>query len=239
MGLDSADHSAHAHPGAATVQTQTSILEILDSAVVTNGDALGTPAKLLADPTAAARAEALQVSRAAQRGALDGTGIEGANGTRAAMAPAPERIVMPLARGTFRETSFYGGRADPFTGAPSLHAGVDLAAPMDSPIYAVADGVVDYVGPGKDGRSSMLIVVKHDIEGETFYSWYNHMYASGLYVQVGQEVEAGDVIAGVGSNGYSTGPHLHFEIHTDAELSTTDPFAWLRDQGAVDVSELP
>ncbi|WP_131104474.1 M23 family metallopeptidase [Ornithinimicrobium sufpigmenti] len=100
-------------------------------------------------------------------------------------------------------------------------------------------GVVDYVGPGKDGRSSMIIVIAHEVEGQRVYSWYNHMYADDLYVQEGQEVAGGEVIAGVGSNGRSTGPHLHFEIHTDDELTTTDPLTWLQDQGAVDISALP
>src|SRR5690625_4291803 len=151
--------------------------------------------------------------------------------------PAPT-FVLPLAQDAFRLSSSYGGRADPFNGAAAFHEGVDLAAPMDTPIYAVADGVVDYVGPGKDGRSSMIIVVAHEIEGQRVYSWYNHMYADDLYVQEGQGVAAGEVIAGVGSNGRSTGPHLHFEIHTDDELTTTDPLAWLQELGAVDISAL-
>lgn len=151
--------------------------------------------------------------------------------------PAPT-FVLPLAQDAFRVSSSYGGRADPFNGAAAFHEGVDLSAPMDTPIYAVADGVVDYVGPGKDGRSSMIIVIAHEIEGQRVYSWYNHMYADDLYVQEGQDVNAGEVIAGVGSNGRSTGPHLHFEIHTDDELTTTDPLAWLQELGAVDISAL-
>lgn len=152
--------------------------------------------------------------------------------------PPPPAIVLPLAEGAFRVTSSYGARNDPFNGSAAFHEGVDLAAPMDTPIYAVADGVVDYVGAGKDGRSSMIIVIAHEVDGQTFYSWYNHMYADDLYVQEGQEVAAGDVIAGVGSNGRSTGPHLHFEIHTDDELTTTDPLTWLQEQDAVDISAL-
>jgi len=65
------------------------------------------------------------------------------------------------------------------------------------------------------------------------------MYTQGLYVEKGQTVTAGQVIAGVGNNGYSTGPHLHFEVHTDDNLTTTDPLAWLAQQGAVDISLLP
>lgn len=239
VGLDGADHSAHAHEAAApAVQIQASLLSVLDSGVAAAQLAESTPESLLANPAAQARAESMYASRAAERGALDGANVRGANGTIAAAVPE-STIVMPLAQGTFRKTSSYGGRADPFTGRSSSHTGVDLAAPLDTPIYAVADGVVDYVGPGKAGRSSMIIVVKHEIDGEVVYSWYNHMYASGLYAEVGQQVRAGEVIAAVGNNGRSTGPHLHFEIHTDDDLTTTDPLAWLRALGAVDVSELP
>ncbi|WP_193312737.1 M23 family metallopeptidase [Georgenia subflava] len=240
VGLDGADHSAHAHEAAAApaVQIQASVLEVLDSRVGAAQVTGSKPESLLANPAAQARAESMYASRAAARGALDGANVEGAHGTIAAAVPE-KKIVMPLAQGSFRKTSSYGGRADPFTGGSSSHTGVDLAAPLDTPIHAVADGIVDYVGPGKAGRSSMIIVVKHEIDGEVFYSWYNHMYASGLYVEVGQQVQVGDVIAGVGNNGRSTGPHLHFEIHTDDDLTTTDPLAWLQTQGAVDVGELP
>lgn len=239
LGIDGSDHSAHAHESAvASVQPEPNVLDVLDSQVAAAEPSNLAPPSLLADPAARARAEWLQASRAAQRGALDGADLQGAHGTLAAAVPE-KRIVMPLPRGSFRTTSPYGGRPDPFTGGASTHTGVDLAAPLDTPIHAVADGVVDYVGPGKDGRSSMIIVVRHEIDGRTVYSWYNHMYARGLYVQVGQQVRAGDVIAGVGNNGRSTGPHVHFEIHTDDDLTTTDPLVWLREQGAVDVSELP
>ncbi|RPF28016.1 peptidase M23-like protein [Georgenia muralis] len=242
LGLDGTDHSAHAHvpasAAAPAVQTQPSVLDLLDSRAATAQPSSPTPQSLLATPTAQARAESVPASRAAERGALDGVNVEGAHGTMAAAVPEKE-IVMPLPQGAFRKTSSYGGRADPFTGGSSAHTGIDLAAPLDTPIHAVADGVVDYVGPGRAGRSSMIIVLKHEIDGQVVYSWYNHMYASGLYVEVGQQVQAGDVIAGVGNNGRSTGPHLHFEIHTDDDLTTTDPLAWLREQGAVDVSELP
>ncbi|WP_447924974.1 M23 family metallopeptidase [Georgenia muralis] len=238
VGLDGGDHSAHAHDVAVSaVQTRSSVLDRLDSRATAGLVSSPAPPSLLAVPAAQARAESMSASRAAERGALDGADLEGAHGTIAAAVPE-EMIVMPLARGTFRKTSSYGGRPDPFTGASSTHTGVDLAAALDSPIHAVADGVVDYVGPGKAGRSGMIIVLKHEIDGRVVYSWYNHMYASGLYVEVGQQVRAGDVIAGVGNNGRSTGPHVHVEIHTDAELTTTDPLVWLREQGAVDVSEL-
>ena len=83
----------------------------------------------------------------------------------------PACIAFPLIPGTFRITSTYGMRTNPITGGRGLHAGVDLAAPMGSPIHAVADGVVSYAGPGKAGRSSELVIVDHDVDGNKFSSW--------------------------------------------------------------------
>ena len=109
---------------------------------------------------------------------------------------------------------------------------------MDSPIYAIADGVVDYVGPGKAGRPSLIIILKCEFDGRSVYGWYKHMYRDGLFVRQGQEVSAGDVLAGVASNDTSTGPHLHLAIHADDQLTTTEPLAWPAEHGAVDVSKL-
>lgn len=126
----------------------------------------------------------------------------------------PTCIASPLVPGTFRISSNYGMRYNPITGAYGLHAGVDLAAPMGTPIHAVADGVVKYTGQGRAGRSPELIIIDHEVDGKKFSSWYNHMYPHGVFVEAGQEVRAGEVIGEVGSNGFSTGPHLHLEIHT-------------------------
>ncbi|WP_123913868.1 peptidoglycan DD-metalloendopeptidase family protein [Georgenia muralis] len=194
------------------------------------------PAALLADPAAASRAEVLQTSRAADRDALRCAPVTGASGTRAAVAEERAELVMPMATGTYRFTSRYGNRSDPLSGIFGMHTGSDFAGSIGTPIYAVADGTVEYVGAGKDGRSGTLVVIRHELDGATFYSWYGHMYASGVLVDVGEEVEVGQHIAGVGNNGRSTGPHLHLEIHTDDQLTTVDPVAWLAEHGAQEPS---
>ncbi|WP_285883512.1 M23 family metallopeptidase [Georgenia satyanarayanai] len=128
----------------------------------------------------------------------------------------------PVAPGTYRVTSPYGYRTHPIFGSYSLHTGVDFAAPLGTPIHAVTDGTVVYTGAGRLGRSSELVIIEHTVRDTTFYSWYVHMYPDGVFVEPGQHVRAGEVIAEVGSNGNSTGPHLHFEIHTsDAGLGLT------------------
>lgn len=127
----------------------------------------------------------------------------------------PVCISSPLAPGVFRISSNYGMRTHPLTGRGGLHAGVDLAAPMNTPIHSVANGTVSYAGPGRAGRSSELVIIDHEVDGVKFSSWYVHMYPHGVFVEAGQKVRAGELIAEVGTNGNSTGPHLHLEIHTE------------------------
>ena len=85
------------------------------------------------------------------------------------------------------------------------HTGTDIAAPTGTPIKAVASGTVTF--SARSGSYGNLIKITHENGVET---WYGH--CSKLYATVGQTVEAGDVIAAVGSTGNSTGPHLHLEI---------------------------
>lgn len=136
---------------------------------------------------------------------------------RAAFVSTEQKIVFPLANYTL--TSRFGPRRDPVTRVLSFHAGDDFAAPVGTPIHAIADGVVTYAGRGIEGRSNNLIIIEHTINGKTYESWYVHMYDSGVLAKEGQQVKAGDVIGLVGSNGKSTGPHLHLEIHDMSEAS--------------------
>ncbi|MDC0357869.1 M23 family metallopeptidase [Oligoflexia bacterium] len=109
-----------------------------------------------------------------------------------------------------RLSSNYGKRVHPLLGYSRMHQGVDLAAPNDSPIRAVAKGVVVFADPYKGYGN--LVVVMH---GEGLSTHYGHCKA--LKVQVGQRITAGEIIATVGSTGHSTGPHLHFEIRLRGE----------------------
>lgn len=128
-------------------------------------------------------------------------------------AETPVCVSYPIEPGRFRLTSPYGYRVHPIFGTWSMHTGNDYAAPLGTPIHALTDGTVVYTGPGRLGRSSELVIIEHEVAGHTFYSWYVHMYPDGVFVEPGQRVRAGEVIAEVGNNGNSTGPHLHFEIH--------------------------
>jgi len=92
------------------------------------------------------------------------------------------------------------------SGGPRPHRGVDISAPMGTPVIAPADGVVRSVGQGLDlGR---LIIIDH---GYGFSTKYGHL--KRYFVQTGDKVRKGQTIGAVGSSGSSTGPHLHYEVH--------------------------
>ncbi len=102
-------------------------------------------------------------------------------------------------------SSPFGWRIDPFTGRDELHEGIDFAAPMGTPIHAVAAGIVTWAGPR--GGYGNMVQIDH---GNGYSTRYGH--ASKILVHVGETVQRGDVIALVGSTGWSTGPHVHFEV---------------------------
>ncbi|MGH2543691.1 MAG: M23 family metallopeptidase, partial [Ardenticatenaceae bacterium] len=93
-----------------------------------------------------------------------------------------------------------------------FHTGQDWFAPADTPVYAIEDGVVVYVGPlwldgPKRGRGPYSIILYHDSGG--YYTTYGHN--SVALVAAGEPVQRGQKIAEVGSEGYSPAPHLHLE----------------------------
>jgi murein DD-endopeptidase MepM/ murein hydrolase activator NlpD len=104
-----------------------------------------------------------------------------------------------------RLSSDYGMRVHPVSGGRRAHKGVDLAAPVGTPIYATADGTVSRA----DWFSSygLYVAIEH---GGDIQTRYGHM--SRLNVAAGQQVRKGEVIGYVGSTGRSTGPHLHYEV---------------------------
>ncbi|MCX7619576.1 MAG: M23 family metallopeptidase, partial [Acidimicrobiales bacterium] len=106
-----------------------------------------------------------------------------------------------------RLTSLYGYRVHPLYGAYAFHPGIDLALAQGEPIRAAMDGEVVMAEFNTGGYGNM-VVIDH---GNALGTLYAH--ASVLLVSPGQRVRRGDVIALVGSTGYSTGPHLHFEAY--------------------------
>ena len=159
----------------------------------------------------------------------------GASGDTSAFVSAPE-VFNPMMEGTYEISSPWGYRMHPTLGILKLHAGQDYAAPAGTPIYAAAAGEVVTAGM-VDGTGT--VTIKHDIDGQVWYTSYLHMYEDGIYVHVGDKVNAGQLIAAVGSTGRSTGAHLHFEVRTandDADESTVDPTTWLAEHHAVELT---
>lgn len=98
------------------------------------------------------------------------------------------------------------------------HLGVDFGMEEGKDIYAAKEGTV--LCTGYHGSYGNLVKLDHGNGVQTYYA-----HCSKILVKEGQEVQAGDVIAQVGSTGNSTGPHLHFEVRVDGEV--TDPLEWL------------
>lgn len=102
-------------------------------------------------------------------------------------------------------TSPFGMRKSPFTGKPSYHAGIDLAAPAGTPVYACAAGSVKEVAYNRIYGN--YIIIRHDDGRESLYG-----HLSTVKARLYEKVKSGTIIGNVGSTGLSTGPHLHFEV---------------------------
>lgn len=114
-------------------------------------------------------------------------------------------------------SSHYGYRRDPFTGAASMHRGLDFRGPIGAPIYAAARGTITFAGV-KSGYGKVI-----DIDhGNGMMTRYAHM--SAFAVKLGQKVAASDVIGAIGNTGRSTGPHLHFEVRINGSAVNPRPF---------------
>jgi murein DD-endopeptidase MepM/ murein hydrolase activator NlpD len=121
----------------------------------------------------------------------------------------------PVTTATY--TSGYGVRSDPFRGSAAMHAGIDLAAPSGTPIYATADGVVDRAE--WSGGYGNLVEIDH---GKGLQTRFGHL--SRILVHPGDRVTRGQVIALMGSTGRSTGSHLHYEVRIDGHAVNPVPF---------------
>lgn len=104
-----------------------------------------------------------------------------------------------------RLTSGFGYRRDPISGVRKFHNAIDIAAPRGTPVYAYTNGKVVTAGWGN--MTGNYVVIDH---GSGLRTKYLHL--SSISVSVGQTVKVGQKIGGVGSTGYSTGNHLHFEV---------------------------
>ena len=105
-----------------------------------------------------------------------------------------------------RIASGFGYRIDPVYKTVKLHPGLDFAAPAGTPIYATANGTVEFAGNRGDGYGNNVII-NH---GYGYKTLFGHMFK--IKARTGQRVTRGEVIGWVGSTGKSTGPHCHYEV---------------------------
>ena len=121
--------------------------------------------------------------------------------------------------GYTRITSKYGMRTHPITGVYKLHTGVDVSAPMGANFVAANDGIVTKAG--YNGAYGNMVIIDHGGGVSTLYA-----HGSEIMVQVGDTVKRGEtVVLKVGSTGYSTGPHAHFEVRLNGVV--TDPIPYI------------
>jgi murein DD-endopeptidase MepM/ murein hydrolase activator NlpD len=205
--------SASAEKSAASVQVDLSALATKDAP---------------STPTPARRDD--RVSRSSRRTTTDSKAVK----SPVAVKPLPARPALPKVD---PDKTVLGTWVRPGAGGMSscfcmrwgtMHEGIDLAGPLGSPIVAAGDGVVVEAGP--TAGFGHWILIQHD-NGDV--SLYGHMYS--VLVTKGEHVTAGQHIADIGSDGQSTGPHLHFGVmRGDEKGPYIDPVPWLKARG-VDV----
>lgn len=141
-------------------------------------------------------------------GGVDIELYKAAEGTSFSPVATTSEIVRPVLSEKY--TSFFGYRINPITNQKSFHTGLDIAAPLGTKIRAAYNGTVRKTG--EDSHSGKYVILSHDDGFETFYC-----HCSKILAEQGAVIRAGETIALVGSTGWSTGPHLHFEVRKNGE----------------------
>jgi murein DD-endopeptidase MepM/ murein hydrolase activator NlpD len=140
---------------------------------------------------------------------------QGSTSTGGAIRGKGGYLVWPVSG---RITSPYGWRTHPIYKSRAFHTGIDIGAGSGVPIDSARSGRV--IDAGYKGAYGLAVVVDH---GEGIATLYAHM--SSISVSTGQQVSTGQMVGRVGSTGYSTGPHLHFEVRVNGQH--TNPMQWL------------
>ena len=121
-------------------------------------------------------------------------------------------------------TSKFGMRTHPITGVYKLHTGVDIGAPTGANFVASNKGIV--IAAEYNTAYGNFVMIDHGGGIQTLYA-----HGSQIVTSVGQEVNAGDVVLKVGSTGYATGPHAHFEVRING--TPVEPLTYLQATGYV------
>lgn len=139
-------------------------------------------------------------------GGVDLENYEAAENTSFAPVKTTSKILSPIENPKY--TSYFGYRISPITGERSFHTGLDMAAPKGTKIRAAFSGTVSKIG--EDSRAGKYIFLTHSDGFVTFYC-----HCSEILADEGANIRQGETVAKVGSTGWSTGPHLHFEVRKD------------------------
>ncbi len=177
---------------------------------------VGEPARTTETDVAlrAAQLETLAMRVADDLAQVEGR-LDGLHDVLVDMAGNAYPVVPPL--DSIVHSSSYGWRQSPFGQGWKFHAGLDLEGDRGDAVYAVQRGLVVFAG--WYGGYGYVIDLDH---GDGVVTRYGHN--SRLLVSAGDTVEAGDLIAQMGSTGWSTGPHLHFELRVDGESIDPSPY---------------
>lgn len=119
-------------------------------------------------------------------------------------------------------TSRYGWRTHPTLKKREFHPGIDLKAKRNTPVYAPADGIVEFAGTHRKSGYGKLLILNHNYGFRTFYGHLNR-----VKVKRGDIIRKGDLIALSGNTGLSNGPHLHYEVrYLQMTLNPTNFLKW-------------
>lgn len=163
------------------------------------------PETTTAETTAAEKATVKKTSLSISKnaGGKDLSTYKAKEGTTFSPTETTAPIVKPVS-GSY--TSYFGYRTNPITGNNTFHTGIDIAAAQGTKIKAAYPGTVRKTG--EDSRSGKYIYLTHSNGFETLYC-----HCSEILAEEGAVIRQGETVALVGSTGWSTGPHLHFEVH--------------------------
>ncbi|RBY97097.1 M23 family peptidase [Blastococcus sp. TF02-8] len=195
-------------------QLQAAQIHLLELQGARNAYAQWEAQKRAEEAAAAAAAERAARAAAAARGNSGGGSSSGGGGS---IGPVSDGHAKPASG---RVSSCFGWRWG------ALHGGVDIAAPIGTPIYAASSGVVRRAGSATG--FGLAVYIEGDDGEVTVYGHVNR-----YFVETGERVSAGEQIAEVGNRGQSTGPHLHFEVHPSGAMygGQVDPVPWLNARG--------
>lgn len=180
---------------------------------------LGSAEKLLAQNEAESKeilASIKAMEEAANRPSRGNSGSQSNSSSGSSSSQVSTNGMYSITGTRYAITSPFGYRTSPISGKQEFHNGIDIGAPYGAPVYSLKSGTVTYAGV-MNGYGNVVVVNHGDIS--TLYA-----HNSSISVSVGQTVSGGQQLANVGSTGWATGPHIHFEVIKDGVRINSAPY---------------